>query len=566
MKKIFKYILMGAVVIGVSSCKKYLDINTNPNNFTSSTPALVLPQAIVAAAASNVSFSQTLADISGARANAGGFGGFGDVVTYDFNTSTFAGLWTQSYDNANDFQYVINETSADPTAVFSTSIARIMKALVFERLVNQFNDVPYSDALKGVASLQPKYDKGPDIYKASIADLDKAIADIIAGQAAGTSKITAIPATADPLFGGTTVTAGVNGMDRWKQFAQTIKLRMLIKMAGVPAHSAYATAEFAKLSASIGFLTADAVVQPGYVQRDRPSPVYSALGFSATGTNVLTSRIPSKWIFSFYSGAKIIDPGRGSVIYRNFSSTTAPTPINQLGDESAGVPQVLAAGSTWNTSTANTNTIGIAKSPTQATPMLLLTESKFLQAEAVLRGYITTALTGGSSAEALYSQGITASFNYLYKDGTGAVPSTKNPTTDAATYLTANSVAGNIIGNNLTNWNEQRTQNPTTSVITTAVPTTEQRIERIITQKYIALNSIANDENYNEFRRTGYPAVVNNAANDPLSTFASRQSVSTHSDKLPTRVLYPQEEYNLNPVNAPAGINKFSSLIFWDLN
>lgn len=551
MKKIFKYILMGAVVIGISSCKKYLDINTNPNSFTSSTPALVLPQAIVAAGASNVSFSQSLADLSGARANAGGFGGFGDVVTYDFNTSTYAGLWTQSFDNANDFQYVINETSADPTAVFSTSIARIMKALVFERLVNQFNDVPYTDALRGVASLQPKYDKGPDIYKASIADIDKAIADIIAGQAAGTSKVNAIVASADPLFGG-----GTAGMDRWKQFAQTIKLRMLIKMAGVPAHSAYATTGFASLSASIGFLTADAIVQPGYVQRDRPSPVYSALGFSSTGTNVLTSRIPSKWMFSFYSGQKILDPGRGSVIYRGFNSTVpvnSTTPINQLGDESAGVPAVLSAGSTWSTAAANVNTVGIAKGPTQGTPMLLLTESKFLQAEAVLRGYITPAVAGGSTADVLFSQGITASFNYLYKDVTGVVPSTRNPTADAATYLANNSTSRLV---SYAAALAAETANP-------AVP--NARLEAILTQKYIALNSIANDENYNEFRRTGYPAIVNGSL-DPLLTFASRQSVSTHPDKLPTRVLYPQEEYNLNPANAPGGINKFSSLIFWDLN
>ncbi len=76
---------------------------------------------------------------------------------------------------------------------------------------------------------------------------------------------------------------------------------------------------------------------------------------------------------------------------------------------------------------------------------------------------------------------------------------------------------------------------------------------------------IHNDEGFNEFRRTGYPKIVNGSL-DALLTFASRQSVSPRADKLPARILYPQLEYNLNPKNAPANIDKFTSRIFWDLN
>ncbi|RYZ86146.1 MAG: hypothetical protein EOO68_29295, partial [Moraxellaceae bacterium] len=50
-------------------------------------------------------FSLSLADFSGARANAGGFGGFGAVVTYDFGTDAYSNLWISTYDNANDYQY-----------------------------------------------------------------------------------------------------------------------------------------------------------------------------------------------------------------------------------------------------------------------------------------------------------------------------------------------------------------------------------------------------------------------------------------------------------------------------
>lgn len=530
MKKIFKYILLGVVVVASSSCKKFLDINTNPNSLTSATPALVLPQAIVGAASISVSFNTSLADFSGARANAGGFGGFGSVVTYDFGTGDYTGLWTATYDNVNDFEYVINETKSNPAQAYSTAIARIMKSFAFERLVNQYNDVPYSDALKGAGSLQPKYDKGPDVYKACIAELDKAMADITAAQAiAATNKIAA---SADPMFKG--------DMNLWKKFANTVKLRMLIKMAGVPALASYATAGFSSMNTTnIGFLTTDAIVNPSYIKTDRPSPVYNALGFTTSGTNTTTSRIPTKWIFSFYNGGKLADAFRGSVIYRGFPTTT---PINQMGDESTSVPTALAAGSSWITGDNATDVLGVVKGPTQGTPVLLATESNFLQAEAYARGYLT-----GNAATA-FDNGIIQSFTYLYKTVANEVDASKNVTADVASYKATNALAAKPY-----------------LVDFSLATTLEQKIEAIITQKYIALNMIANDECFNEFRRTTYPAIVNGSS-VPTETFASLKSVSTRADKLPSRILYPQAEYNLNPNNAPAGINKFTSLIFWDLN
>ncbi len=530
MKKIFKYIMISGIVIFSASCKKSLDINTNPNTLTAATPNLILPQAIVGAASISNSYSINLADFSGARANAGGFGGFGSVVTYDFGTGDYQGLWTSSYDNAQDFQYVLDNTVSDQTLIFSTAIARIMKSFCFERLVNQFNDIPYSQALKGTAVLTPKYDAAADVYKGCIADLDKAMLDITAGQAsAAASKVAT---SADPLFGG--------NMDNWKRFANTIKLRMLIKMAGVSSQQSYASAAFASFNTAVGVISADAIVQPGYVKTDRPNPIYSTIGFSSTGTNTTTSRIPTKWIYSFYDGNKLADAFRGKVIYRGFPSNI----INQLGDESASVPAASAAGSAWITGgnadgVSSAPLFGVVKGPTMGTPLILATEVNFLLAEAYTRNYL------GGNAETAFYNGITQSFNYLYKDFTNSVPSTKDVTGDVAAYRTLNAASA------LVNFS--------------LATTTEQKIEAIITQKYIALNMIANDEAYNEFRRTTYPRIVNTSTN-PIATFASLKSISSHVDRLPTRVLYPQQEYNLNPSNVPNNINKFSSLIFWDPN
>lgn len=528
MKRYIKFLMLSVAVISLSSCKKFLDINTNTNSLTQATPALILPQAIVQSAAIGNTFNTTFSELSGATANAGGFGGFGSVVTYDFGTGNFSpSLWPNSYNNANDFQYVINETAADPKLAYSTAIARIMKSLTFERLVNQFNDVPYTDALKGQQFLQPKYDKAEDVYKACIADLTKGIDDIIAAQASQVTE--AIAATADPMFGG--------NMELWKKFANTVKLRMLIKMAGVSAQSTYATSQFNAMNTTVGFLVTDALVNPKYEKTTRPSPVYNSLGYTTTGAVTNASRIPSKWMYSFYNGGKLSDANRGKVIYRGYPSVI----INQLGDESATAPRASSAGSAFTTlpNAAANEALGVVKGPTQSTPLLLAAESYFLQAEAYSRGYLT-----GSAATA-FDAGIVQSFTYLYKNVNNVVDPSKNVATDVAAYKNANSLSA-IVNFNL-------------------AISLEQKVEAIITQKYIALNMIANDENFNEFRRTAFPRIVNGSV-DPILTFASRQSISPRPDKLPTRVLYPQEEYNLNPANAPTGINKFSSLIFWDIN
>ena len=533
MKKIFNLLLIAIIAIGFTSCKKYLDINENPNNPTTSSPVLVLPQAIVGSASISNTYNANFFYLAGFQANINGVGGYGSTLTYAYSASNFTGLFTSVYDNALDYQYVIDNTSGTPALTYSTSIARIMKALMFAKLVDQYNDVPYTEALKGSALLTPKYDKAEDIYKDLITQLTASIKAINDGQAiTGPSQPSVVAPSTDPLFKG--------DMNLWKQFANTLKLKLLVKMAGVPALNAYARTEFAALGAT-GFISTDALVQPGYIKEaGRQAPLYNSLGFGSDNARAQSQQIPTKWIMSFYTlsgGGKLADPGRGSVIYRGFPSTAT----NQLGEENTTSSQVPPSGnSAWFTGVDfNTPGLGVAKGPSQAQPLMLAAESYFLQAEAVVRGYIA------GTAKSLYEAGVKSSFNYLYLNQNGVVGTGKNVDADVATYFTTNA------GSRLANYDLALTD--------------EEKIEAIITQKYIALNVINADEAYNEFRRTTYPTIVNGSAN-PVLTFASKVSVSTRGDKLLGRVLYPQQEFNLNLANVPQGVTLFGSRIFWDLN
>src|SRR5690348_14709805 len=105
MKKIF---LFAIVTVGLlqTSCKKYVDINTNPNSLTTANPNLVLPLAIVNTASLQSSWNNYGSETVGYAANAGGYGGFGAAWTYNYSPSQGEGYWSSSYSILENFQYI----------------------------------------------------------------------------------------------------------------------------------------------------------------------------------------------------------------------------------------------------------------------------------------------------------------------------------------------------------------------------------------------------------------------------------------------------------------------------
>jgi hypothetical protein len=527
MKKILTYLLIGAVSLGVVSCKK-LDINENPNRPTEGTPTLVLPQAIVATAALSQSYNSTYYYNGGFFANVYGFGAYGNTVSLGYTSLDFNNLWINSYDNLTDYQYVIDNTGADANLAYSNAVARIMKSFVFSKIVDNWGDVPYSEALKGQLALTPKYDKGVDIYKSLVGELTSAIALINTAQPL--TSTTPIVASSDPMFGG--------NMNRWKRFANTLKLRLLVKMAAVPEATSFATTEFAAFDNTLGVLEDDALVNPGYLkQAGRLAPIYLSLAANESDARSATSSLPSTWIYSFYNGAKLSDPGRGSVVFRNFPNTQR----NQLGNENLASTVIPPAGSTaWYTGADfSTPGLGAVKGPSQGQVIMLLAEANLVKAEAIVRGFIP------GDAAATFDAGVSGSFKYLFKSQTGVVDASKDVAASLAAYKAAN---------------------PTSYLVNFNLATsTAQRVEAIITQKYIAMNPINCDEAFAEFRRTAYPAIVNGSS-VPTATFASTQSTSTSPDRLLVRLPYASSEYQRNPNNTPQNVNIFTAKIFWDLN
>ncbi|HMJ69908.1 MAG TPA: SusD/RagB family nutrient-binding outer membrane lipoprotein [Cyclobacteriaceae bacterium] len=516
MKKI-SIAIAAVMTLFMTSCDDYLDINQNVNKPTTVSANLVLPQALAATALVLNAYNTYGSQIGGYAANAGGYGGFNETVSYAYTPNNYANLWPVSYDNLEDYQYILSQTEGDDASIYYNAVARIMKAYNFQLLVDAYDKVPYTEALQGAELLSPAYDDAASIYASLANELDVAMAAINKGNAAAVAPTPVNDY--DVVFGG--------DMDLWMQLANTIKLRLMVRGKG---KVTFANTAFDPM----GFLTEDALINPGYARdNNRQNPLWNTWGFAYTGSAGNKAWIPTTYIMTFYNGLKLDDPGRGAATYYQFPNTGT----NQLGFESTGIPK-SPDGSFWypganRVGTSAGKETGVLKGPEAGMAMFTAAESYFLQAEAAVVGIPT----GGGTAKELFEEGIRASFRYIYTLPDNTVEG--DPDADADDYIASN--------NSYLTQFDLATSNA-------------QRIEAIITQKYIALNMVNSHEGWNEYRRTGYPKL---SGLSPTGTFASSASQSSRPDRLPARILYPTSEIQYNPGNVPQGINSFNTPIFW---
>ena len=495
MKKNSLY-LFAILILGLSGCSKnYLDVNTNPNSPTETPYSLVLPNALVSTAGRQVTGFTYLEGWMGYWAPSGSYAvGTTDVASYFQTSGTYAPVWDAMYGNLEDYDNVEQRAKADGNP-FYVGAAKVMKAYVYQQLVDLFNNVPYANALKATGDVLPSYDKGQAVYDAISAQLDTAVTDFKDAKAVGDP-------TSDVLFGGDNT--------QWIAFANTLKLRILMRQSQVSSRQSVITAGIAKIKANGGgFLTDDAGVNPGYAANTgQQSPVY---GYFYTVTNQPTSGGQADyWRASKY----MLDYCRNynDPRYTYFFQVVA-------GTDTAYVGNVL--GSNVNLATSTTSGAagkGLVKSVSQPAIVMTAAESYFLQAEAILRGYISGDLAG------TYKSGVEASFNYL-----GA------PTDDADALI----ALPNNKNSNLA-----------------ACTTTQEKLNCIIRQKWMAMDGTTPFEAWSDYRRLNLPT------NPPIPISVSPYKLSNN---IPYRLLYPSTEYQTNAaaVAAEGTINGQTSKIWW---
>ncbi|MCC3157295.1 SusD/RagB family nutrient-binding outer membrane lipoprotein [Hymenobacter sp. 15J16-1T3B] len=527
MKIISRFLLAAALLSTATSCEKFLDINDNPNSATSATADQILASALVTTAANynggvaaGQNFNSYASWAAGYWGKSGVVNGYAEERTYNYTTSYYQNLWSQTYDNLNDYNLIQQQAAAYPN---HAAIARIMKVYNFLLLVDEYGDIPYFTALKAAGNTTPSYDRAADIYKDFIVQLTGAVGDINA--ATGGAAVGA----EDVVFRG--------DMTKWKKFANSLKLRILLRESqtnDATLNAAIRTEMTALQAAPDGFITTDVLVQPGYSQSaNQQNPFYNRYGKTAGGTASTEQlyQIPTNYILTQYTSNN--DPRVSQLYAQGLRNGTAQYVGTDLGERSpAGNTATLKASFFLDGG-------GLLKGPNAPTALMLLSEHLFNKAEAETRGLFTG---GDASAKTDYQDGIKASFMYFYRSANGTV----NTIAETATNSSIAGVAqyNTYIAANTTNPKVNYDLAPTGTL---------GKQEVIIYQKYLAENSVASTEAWDDYRRTGLPAIP-----------ASLESISTRPDKLPTRLLYPLTEINTNQANIPTGVDQFSK-IFWDV-
>lgn len=503
MKKLLFLIL--ACVFVVSSCSdSFFDINTNPNKAVEEnmTPSLVLPRALHRLAAMSATEYDVYNRWMGYWARCSGtYGPNTDEESYQLTSSFNRTSWLEMYDILKDFDVIEkNAATRDETAYLA--IAKIMKSIGFMQLVDQYNNVPYSKAFDLGENMLTPYDKAEAIYADLIAQLEEADALLKEAKVADNLDIK----SADIVFGG--------DLAMWRKLGNTQRLRLLMHQSELLGNAALKT-EIDKIVANGGgFLEAGetAEVQPGYAKDvNKQNPYWNTFNINDAGGLDNFNRANNYFLNLLKNN--------DDVRYQRFYAK-AVTPTNNedyVGfdygfDYPDGTPE------TQKKAAANSSNVagpGIATGPDMAQWLFTSFESMFLQAEAIQRG----ALSG--DAKAMYESAVKESFSWL------KVP---NAATAATTYLNSELKTFAV-------WDENT-----------------DKLELILTQKYIAMFGINGLETWTDYRRTGIPNV-------PLSIYKSRGS-----NVIPKRLIYPQEEYQYNSANvlAEGTINPQTTTIFWD--
>jgi len=279
MKNTYVYIAAFLVLVSTGCKKDYLNVNTNPNSLPTATPSFVISNAMNVSASSMVSPNELGMMWSGHWTQSNGYILATTTFQYQFTNNDY-NYWDGTYDNLNDYKFVLDNAAAYKQE-YLLGPAKVMMALNFQKLVDLYGNIPYTDALQGVKVLAPKFDNQKTVYENLITLLDGAIADLKKYPYESTN------AGADIIFKG--------NVSNWIKFANSLKLRILMRQSRISGRDSYITTEINKINTEgSGFITgAEVGVNPGYnASAGQINPFYNAYGYSETGARIASNNFP----------------------------------------------------------------------------------------------------------------------------------------------------------------------------------------------------------------------------------------------------------------------------------
>ena len=476
--------------------------------------------------------------------------------------------WQFVYSNLTDIESLIKQAKSTNNNAY-LGIAKVLKAYSMSVAVDIWGDVPFTEATKLELGIRnPKYDNQKDVYDAVFALIDEAKVNLLAP-----ASTVGAPAADDVFYGG--------NLSKWVKFANTLKLKLYNQTRLAPSFN---VAGLNALLADNNFMGSSAddfqfvhynTVLPRNERNNLYVQSYSSTQFGS---------YQSPWMYEILKGVNPNihttnrDPRMPYYYYNQLKANQLPeggttaNPAADYWDKSSGFFTIRFAsnGPNRNSSMENSYTypgifpaggryddgfggsVKLAANANEAfkgsgiAPKRILTYDEYLFIRAELMQ--VSLLAGPGTAATVLTDAITANFVKIDQVVSNSGTSQTVPTlsgTPAATTFIAN------IGTEF------------------AAASSAKKLEIIMTQKWVATYGDPFDQ-YNDYRRTGYPILadpgattgeyqLNNGAGFPPLNDAETQAASAYQLSL----FWPQAQLNLNN-RAPGQKNPLTYKIFWD--
>jgi hypothetical protein len=461
------------LVLLLSGCEKLEVINENPNNVSETHPQLLLTK-----------IEWDAFQVAGV----GPMFASRMVVQTDGENSSQYYKWDRgsygSYDRLRDITKMIEEAQRIESPSYE-ALGKFFRAYYFYNLTLTFGDIPYFEALKGESEqvFTPVYDTQKAVFIGILNELDDASAlltdDIIDG---------------DIIYNG--------NPDKWRKLINSYKLRILLSLSKKEGDADLnVKSRFAAVVASETLLESNEdngqlefVDQLGSRYTEYNDSGYgSARYMDSTFIQKLKDRSDPRLFIYADQTRQAKEDGLAIDDFDSYDGGNPVAPYEQVNEKAAA-------------GLVSKPNLRYTTNPTTEPHMILgYSELQLILAEAVVRGWIS------GNAKTYYENGVKASFGF-YNQFAGSF----------ASFVDA--VAANAyLSNGMVDFDQASTD--------------EEKIEFIVTQKYLQSFLQGGWRPFYEKLRTGYP------------DFLEPQGSS-----IPSRWIYPTSAYQLNADNVSAAI------------
>ena len=472
-------ILISLALVGMlaCSCSDFGDLNDNPNDPAAVSPKLILPNICENAF----------------RRGTGGMYAYKMVVQTDgHNTDQFY-EW-----NRGDFSFYNNELlqvvklKEEADRVGSTAyngLYHFFRAYYFYNLTLQFGDIPYSEALQGEqkALFTPKYDTQEMVFAGVLDELALANEELAKAAAKGEQI------QGDIIYGG--------AANMWQKLANSFRLKVLLTLSNKQTVGKHQVQSEFRQVASLPLISDNSENgQLQYIdQEGNRYPQFNAQwsGFYMDKTFVdrmTACKDPRLFLFALPTN----EASNAGKAVSDFTAYAGGNPTVPYGENKnlVGAGQISQINARYRIY------------PTGEPTMLLgYAELQQILAEAVVRGWIA------GDAKRHYEEGIKASFAWYHTYAR-----------EYAQYVTPQD-AEKYLQQDAVKWDEALS--------------TEQKIERIIFQKYCVSFFQGNWDPFFEHLRTGYPKFAH-----------------LNNTPIPYRWMYPDTESKYNTENVKEAVTR----------